>query len=105
MSCDQLSVETRCPLDPNAKKAWGEGDLDKMFEKLTSEPYLTKYSVETLSSPATGGPWVITMDDVVSEEEAKRLIELGAIEGYERSTDVGNLKADGTSEKKVSSGR
>jgi prolyl 4-hydroxylase len=105
LSCDYLSIEGRCPLDPNAKQAWGEGDLNKMFEKLTSEPYLTKYSVETLSSPVTGGPWVITMDDVVSEEEAKRLIELGAVEGYERSTDVGKMKADGTSEKKVSTGR
>ena len=76
-----------------------------MFEKLTKEPYLTKYSVEILSSPETDGPWVITMDDVVTAEEAERLIELGAIEGYARSSDVGKMKADGTHEKDVNSGR
>lgn len=76
-----------------------------MFEKLTKEPYLTKYSVETLSSPATGGPWVITMDDIVTAEEAERLIELGAKEGYVRSSDVGKMNADGTHEKDVNSGR
>lgn len=92
LSCDYLSIEGRCPIDKDAPKAWEEGDLNKMFERLTSEPYLTKHSVEILSSPnTTGGPWVITMDDVISEEEAKRLIELGSVEGYERSTDVGTF--------------
>eukprot|EP00980_Cylindrotheca_fusiformis_P010140 scaffold2253_cov119-Cylindrotheca_fusiformis.AAC.15 len=105
-SCDYLSIEGRCPIDPNAPRAWEEGDLDKMFEKLTQEPYLSKYSVEVLSSPATtDGPWVITMEDVVSPEEAERLIELGSEEGYRRSTDVGKMKADGTTEKKVSTRR
>ena len=45
------------------------------------------------------------ISDVVSEEEAEQLIELGAVEGYTRSTDVGKMKADGTTESKVSSGR
>ena len=98
LSCDYLSIEDRCPLDPNAPNAWGPGDLDTMFAKLTNEPYLSKYSVQVWSSPATGGPWLITLDDVISEEEAKRLIELGAVEGYERSEGVGELKADGSFE-------
>lgn len=72
-----------------------------MFEKLTQEPYLRKHSVETLSSPATDGPWIITMENVVTEDEAGRLIELGAVEGYKRSTDVGKMKADGTTERYI----
>lgn len=104
-SCDYLSIEGRCPIDPNAPSAWEDEDLDRMFEKLTQEPYFSEYSVEVLSSPATGGPWVVTMDNVVSAEEAERLIELGAGEGYERSTDVGKMKVDGTTERKVSTGR
>ena len=105
-SCEYLSIEGRCPIDPNAPKAWEPDDLNKMFEKLTQEPYLSKYSVEILSSPAAnGGPWVITMDDVVTAEEAENLIQLGAIEGYERSTNVGKVKADGTTEKDVSESR
>jgi prolyl 4-hydroxylase len=76
-----------------------------MFEKLTAEPYLSKYSVEILSSPEKGGPWVITMENVVSEVEAARLIELGGVEGYERSSDVGPMRPDGTFEKSFSDGR
>ena len=92
------SIEYRCPIDPAAPNAWGAGDLDKMFTKLTQEPYLSEYSVEILSSPMTheGGPWVITMEDVVTKEEAIRLIELGERVGYSRSTEVGSVKPDGS---------
>jgi len=45
------------------------------------------------------------MDDVVSAEEAERLIELGAVEGYARSADLGKMRADGTHEKDVNTGR
>ena len=48
---------------------------------------------------------MITLDDVVTEEEAQRLIELGGIEGYERSRDVGKRKADGTHERIESKAR
>ena len=92
-------------MDPNAPNAWESGDLDKMFEKLSAEPYLSKYDVEVLSSPKTGGPWVLTMENVVDEAEAARLIELGGLEGYKRSTDVGKVKGDGTFEAKESTGR
>jgi len=78
LSCDYLSIEGRCPIDPNAPQAWGPGDLNAMFTKLTSEPYLSNYSVQILSSPTTtGGPWLITMDNVLSEAESERLIQLG----------------------------
>jgi prolyl 4-hydroxylase len=102
-SCDYLTVEGRCPIDPDAPHAWGPGDLNRMFTKLTSEPYLSNYDVEILSRPPH--PWIITMQNVVSEVEADRLIELGAIEGYNRSHDVGNRKPDGTYEINMNSGR
>jgi prolyl 4-hydroxylase len=105
-SCEALTLEFKCPLDPEAEDAWEPEDgLNKMFERLTAEPFKSKYSVEILSSPATDGPWVITMDDVVSAEEAFRLIELGHEVGYERSTDVGDLRADGTHLNVKSEGR
>lgn len=107
--CEALTIEGRCPIDPDAPQAWGPGDLNKMFERLTSEPYKSKYSVEILSSPSENddddGPWIITMDDVITEMEAQRLIELGHERGYERSQDVGRAKADGTHEKYVNDGR
>jgi len=105
-SCDYLSIEGRCPLDPDAPNSWSPGDLDTMFVRLTNEPYLSQYDTKVLSSPGTtGGPWVITMENVVSQEEAEHLIELGGMQGYERSSDVGKLKADGTYDSNVNSGR
>ena len=98
MTCNQLSIEGRCPIDPDAKQAWEPGDLNKMFERLANEPYLSKYDVNVLSRD----PWVITMDNVLTAEEAGILIELGANEGYVRSSDVGKRLADGTFDSKVS---
>lgn len=92
MSCELFTVEGRCPIDPNAVPAWKEGDLDAMFYKLISEPYKSLYNVEILSAE----PWVITMDNFISKEEAERMIELGAVRGYERSKDVGSKQADGS---------
>ena len=78
LACDFLVFEARCPIDAGAlNDVWKAGDLNAMFEKLTSEPYLSQYSVQILSSPATDGPWVIQLDNVLSKEEADHLIELG----------------------------
>jgi len=101
MQCDMLMIEKRCPVDPNAKPAWEPGGLNAMFERLVSEPIASKYPVTVLSKD----PWVVTLDNVVSEEEAKRMIELGGILGYERSQDVGKKNADGTYGSVVSTGR
>jgi prolyl 4-hydroxylase len=47
------------------------------------------------------GPWVVTLENVVSQEEADKLIQLGRDRGYERSTNVGKSKPDGTFESVV----
>ncbi|MGK3749828.1 MAG: prolyl 4-hydroxylase [Bacillariaceae sp.] len=108
-TCEQMSINTRCPMDRDliGPDIWSAGDLNKMFERITAEPFLSQYDVKILSSPDTyeGGPWVITMDNFVNDEEADRLIELGSIEGYVRSTDVGPMKPDGSTEEIVSTGR
>ena len=101
LTCDMLMLDKRCPIDPNAKAAWGPGDLNAMFEYLISEPIASKYPVTILSRD----PWVITLDDVISEEEAQRMIALGGLLGYERSEDVGEKKTDGSYDSLVSTGR
>ena len=101
MQCHMLLMENRCPIDPDAKPTWEPGSLNAMFEHLISEPIASKYPVTILSKD----PWVVTLDDVISEEEAQRLIELGGIRGYERSQDVGAKKADGSYGSVVSTGR
>lgn len=103
-----MSVEGRCPIDPDAPAAWEPGDLGELFTELTTDPFFVeKYKVDTLSKPSWGAnyPWIITLDNVVSEEEAQRLINLGDVEGYERSSDVGVLRPDGTYESNINSGR
>jgi len=101
MACDMLLIEKRCPLDPNAQAAWEPGSLNAMFERLISEPIASKYPVTILSRD----PWVVTLDDVIGEAEAERLIQLGGASGYTRSQDVGKRKADGTYDSLTSSGR
>jgi prolyl 4-hydroxylase len=44
------------------------------------------------------GPWVVILEDFLSDEECDRLIKLGYDKGYERSKDVGAKKFDGTFE-------
>jgi len=96
-TCEYLDFDKRCALDPDAPNSWSPGDLDAMFVRLTNEPYLSQYETKILSSPDNnGGPWVITMENVISDEEAAHLIELGGMQGYERSYGVGQLKASGT---------
>jgi hypothetical protein len=69
--------------------AWGPGDLNKMFERITTDPYyVEKYKPNVLSKPPAG-PWVITLDNVATEEECQKMIELGSARGFERSQDVG----------------
>lgn len=40
--------------------------------------------------------WLIQFENLMTSEEAKQMIELGHIKGYERSADVGELNEDGT---------
>jgi prolyl 4-hydroxylase len=112
-----LSVETRCPVDHDAPVAWKPGDVNRFFSDLTSNPDVQKYEPHVLAraSYANGdseetadyqlGPWVVILDNFITDEEADRLIELGGLEGYERSSDVGKMKFDGTFENDVNNGR
>jgi prolyl 4-hydroxylase len=101
-TCMNLDFQARCPFDKDAPTAWGPGDLNKMFARLTTEPYYQQYNPKILSQPGkpigeyNDGPWVITLDNLLSEKECDKLIELGAVLGYEQSLDVGEEKFDGT---------
>lgn len=118
-SCDQLSVETRCPIDlKKMPNIWEKGDVNKFFTNLTTSEDFQKYGGKVLSRPdylpgdtnetaeyKANGPWAVLLENFITDEEADRLIELGAAEGYKRSSDVGKLKADGTYENHIGYGR
>ena len=80
-TCDQLSFDIRCPYDKTAPTIWDKGDLNKMFERITTEDYYVEKFQPTILSR---DPWVVTLEGVVSDEQCERLIELGRNRGYVR---------------------
>jgi len=106
-TCHMIDFNFRCPMPENIPEidAWKPGDLDKMFERIVATiPYV---NIHSRPSPVESedGPWVITIDQFLSDEECERLIELGYAQGYERSADVGKMNFDGTFESSVNDGR
>lgn len=105
-TCDQIDFDTRCPFDESVPTVWNAGDgVNKMFERITTEPYYQKYEPKIhvqpnppASSDIKEGPWVITLDNFLTDEECELLIKLGGEEGYEQSMDVGPRKFDGSYE-------
>lgn len=120
-SCHLLDFKYRCPIPPDAVDALKEGDLHRLFEKIVttnasyvdgeSDSAISAYDVNILSRPSPApedenkdmknldyklGPWVITIDNFIKEDECDKLIELGGVEGYKRSEDVGKEQFDGT---------
>jgi len=116
-SCDKIDVAVRCPVDPQAQDALRPGALNRMFERIVTEPWYQQFEPVVLSRPyyAEGdtaanatyriGLWLIMFDNALSDEEADRMIELGGTEGYQRSTGVGELKSDGNYVATTSSSR
>jgi prolyl 4-hydroxylase len=85
-TCHEISFEHRCPFDKNAPTVWQKGDLQKMFERITTDQYYIDTFQPTILSR---DPWVVMLENVATEEECERMIQLGADRGYERSKDVG----------------
>jgi hypothetical protein len=93
-SCEETHMETKCPLDPNVKNAWSPGDLNLMFERLTTDPSFEQYTPKVLSRPNFVGkdtnetadyqlgPWVLVFENLVSQQEAERIIQVGHDIGY-----------------------
>lgn len=111
-TCDQLSLSARCPIDlDKMPNAWKPGDLNAFFTNLTMLEEYAQYTPKVLSAPSylpgdtketadykVDGPWIVTLDNVLTDEEAERLIELGNIEGYKQSFAGGKMRPDGTYE-------
>jgi len=119
-SCEQLLIENRCPISEEMYKQniWIPGDVNEYFTNLTTQEKFQKYEPRVLSRPdylpgdteetadyMVNGPWAVMLENFLSAEEAERLIELGMEEGYERSSDVGEIKYDGSHERNVNNGR
>lgn len=102
-SCEQLTYENRCPINlKTMPNAWNPGDLNEFFTSLTTGAEYKQYAPKVLSQE----PWVVVLENFVSEQEAKRLIELGYQKGWKQSYDVGKVNpADGSYESRIHQGR
>jgi len=99
------------------KNAWKPGDLNQLFTNLTTLEDFKQFEPKVLSRPDylegnseentdyKVGPWVVVLENVISEQEAERLIELGRKRGFKQSYDVGKVKADGSYQSRVHQGR
>ena len=105
---DDLRTYIDCPIDPDAKTHYTQpGQVSETFVSLLSN--LTQLNLEyTVHSAPLGtipndlvdyeykrGPWIVTIEDFVSQQERETLIGHGERLGYELSTD-GFMLEDGT---------
>ena len=119
-TCHLLDRALECPMGEDNDPIWKPGDLNRLFEEIVDNTSglgeYTKYNPIALSRPALkqdgtpsgvdeDGPWIVLLDDFITDEEAGALIEAGKKVGYERSSDVGVENPDGTHEDEVSDGR
>ena len=110
-SCDMLNVALRCPMpDDNSEDAWKPGDMHKMFERIVDQSDESEHVNATIiqrpykSGDMTErtwslGPWFLSFDKFLSDEESDKLIAYGEQKGYGRSEEVTkNPKPDGSYE-------
>mmetsp|Transcript_512 Transcript_512/g.767 ORF Transcript_512/g.767 Transcript_512/m.767 type:complete len:514 (-) Transcript_512:113-1654(-) len=114
--CEVLDIKYRCPIDETEPRSLKEaGELNQLFNRIVTDPYFQEqYQPTILSQPSQfnsdkedskDGPWVVLLDNFVSEDECDRLIELGGELGYHRSADVGAKSFDGKTTRKISNSR
>lgn len=64
-----------------------------MFQRITTDPAIIEQFQPTIYSR---DPWIVTLENIATEEECKVMIEAGQKRGYEKSKDVGSRNFDGT---------
>jgi prolyl 4-hydroxylase len=107
-SCEETDFDVRCKLDPDAVDALYPGDLNRLYESITTNPAFDQYGVKVLSRPSYApgdtaetadyqlGPWMVVFENALTDDEADRFIELGSKVGFTKSQTVGKLEKDGT---------
>ncbi len=106
-ACEYHVFHVRCPVDPQAVDAWAPGELDHTFENIFTQPENAQYEPKVLSrpdflpgddettAPYKIGPWLISLQNVITEDESYRMIALGAKQGFIRSATDGDVLLDG----------
>ena len=109
-----IDSEVRCTRERlNATKAaFDVGSLNDLFTRWATEDKFQQYEPNVISSPGKthgaehDGPWILTFDSFIDDEEIEALLKGGEYGGFERSTDQGKVVASsGEKEKVVSTSR
>ena len=121
-TCESLDRSLVCPIGENNEVVFKPGGLNEMFERILND-YSQEYNPQALSRPKVtrdgkpvipnpnpnynngDGPWILLLDNFITNEEADALIAAGHKKGYERSADVGIELPDGTFEDDENDGR
>ena len=83
--CDPKRLNSTVP-------AWKSGSLDELFTKWATEEEYKQYEPVVVSSPDTGGPWIMTFDNFLDDFEVEQLLHGASYgEGFQRSTDQGKI--------------
>ena len=120
-SCDAIDFDSRCPKEgmgdePVLKEA---GDLNRLFERIVDqdENEFSKLAPVVIQRPYKSGetrertwnlgPWMLSFEKFLTDEEADRLVEVTSSDkGFGRSEEVTKkINPDGTYERKTSSYR
>uniref|UniRef100_A0A7S1FVK5 Fe2OG dioxygenase domain-containing protein n=1 Tax=Corethron hystrix TaxID=216773 RepID=A0A7S1FVK5_9STRA len=107
-SCDSFSV---CRLNETSVPAYRDGEMNAMFQQISDGKW-DKYNPEVLLRPGDGAepddeelPWIVTLDDFLTEEECDALVAQGYEMGYERSSEVSNESSDDPDDFEINEGR
>jgi prolyl 4-hydroxylase len=123
-SCHFLDFNHRCPLDDSVSDAVAPGFLNEMFERIiTDKTYQQQYTPIIISKPSyydaatvtkseefgnvtdADGPWVVVLDNFLSQKECKHMQKMGYDQGYAQSADVGAADFTGKTTSNFNDGR
>jgi prolyl 4-hydroxylase len=115
-TCHLLDRTIPCPIGEGNDMVFGPGGMNAMFERIMDGD---RFNPAALSRPlprrddgtpdpgveGVDGPWIVLLEDFITNEEADAMIAAGHSKGYERSADVGVENPDGTFEDDENDGR
>ncbi len=116
-TCHLLDIQLRCPLEEGNEPIFKPGMLNELFENIVDDAdgsgRYAAYNPVAVSRPrwkgdgsaVRDGPWVVILEDFITDEEINELINAGHTKGFHRSMDVGIENPDGSHEDDVSEGR
>lgn len=85
-SCEVLDENVRCggTIDelPNAASA---GSINSMFKRIVSD---FDGIVHSQPTPEADEPWIVTIDNFITDEEIDRILQYGTSNGYQQSLEI-----------------